>query len=194
MATPTEVKDILDLLNCYFPYYREKGYLTDEVVQAYAVALADIPPEALQAGALQYATSRGAEFFPTVSKLREHAIDFMVAAHNLPTAPDAWGTVRDAIRQLGYMRKPDFSPLIERCIRAVGGWAELCTSENIPADRARFIQAYDRIVEQELIGLQMLPTLKQLSELYAETYAPAMLQASSGNSPALPAEVQDGDH
>jgi hypothetical protein len=62
---------------------------------------------------------------------------------------EGWSDVLAAVSRYGYYREPAFGdPLVARCVTALG-WKNLCTSENAIADRARFIELYDRLAAQE---------------------------------------------
>jgi hypothetical protein len=68
---------------------------------------------------------------------------------------EAWGDALAAIRRHGYMRTPgvDFEfndPLVASCVRSMG-WSELCNSENIHADRARFIELYAQLADGDRV-------------------------------------------
>ena len=58
---------------------------------------------------------------------------------------DAWGDVRREIGRAGRYRAPRFDDAITALAVSRLGWVELCDSENAVADRARFIELYDRL-------------------------------------------------
>lgn len=69
------------------------------------------------------------------------------------TGLEAWGSVMAAMRAKGAYRTPgiDFTfidPITARAVDAMG-WQELCLSENTVADRARFIEAYEAMAQQD---------------------------------------------
>lgn len=60
-------------------------------------------------------------------------------------ASAAWDEVVQAISRVGYTRVPDFSsPLIANTVRTIGGWGDLCRSDQrtLPTLKARFFDAY----------------------------------------------------
>ncbi len=86
-------------------------------------------------------------FPPSVAEIREAVLALTVGETRPGGA--AWGDVVKAIRRFGYMRSPgkDFTfpdLLVAEAVSAMN-WAELCSSENQVADRARFIELYDRL-------------------------------------------------
>lgn len=62
---------------------------------------------------------------------------------------DAWGDVLSEVGRTGRYRSPTFAdPIVARAIDALG-WLAICDSENQHADRARFIELYDRLAAAE---------------------------------------------
>jgi hypothetical protein len=66
-----------------------------------------------------------------------------------PGGAEQWSRVCDAIGAVGRFRPaPAFrDPVTARVVDALG-WRELCESENQVADRARFIELYDRLATE----------------------------------------------
>lgn len=105
-------------------------------------------------------------FPPGVAEIREAVLALTVGE----TRPggSAWGDVVKAIRRYGYMRSPgkDFTfpdPLVAEAVSAMD-WVELCSSENQVADRARFIELYDRLAATRRRSQlsESLPAVRQL--------------------------------
>lgn len=58
---------------------------------------------------------------------------------------DAWGDVLSEVGRTGRYRSPRFAdPIVARAVDALG-WVQICDSENVIADRARFVELYDRL-------------------------------------------------
>jgi hypothetical protein len=106
-------------------------------------------------GDLDYACSNAAverllatsRFMPTVAEIRDVAQSLTVG-EQIPGG-EAWGHVVKAIAAQGAYRVPgtDFvfrDPVTVQVVGALG-WTNLCLSENQPADRARFIELYDKL-------------------------------------------------
>jgi len=131
--------------------------LKPETIQLYVSFLADIDDAALDQ-AMKTCIARG-KFFPTIAEIREAAANLTTA--NLPAAAEAWGEVLEQMRRVGSYRQPEFSnPVISRVV-SYFGWRELCISENLVADRARFLQAYEAEVQRGQETLQLLPETRQ---------------------------------
>jgi hypothetical protein len=158
------------LLRAY-PYFEKERNKRDlaETFEVYASVLSDIPAELLRAAALQHIAS--SKFFPAVSELRDVALSLSRTAER--TAMEAWGEVmhwmsRGDLKMLpggnGY-ESPRFSdPLTQRVVNAMG-WNQLCQSENLMADRAHFLKAYDAYKARERQDAQLLPQVRSLTEV-----------------------------
>jgi hypothetical protein len=120
----------------------------DALRVAYRTGIVDLD-EQLAATAMERlrATSH---LMPSIAAIRAAALESSVGAAR--AGGDAWGDVTRAIRRWGMNRAPgtdfEFSdPLVARCVTALG-WRELCESEMHAADRARFIELYDKLAVQ----------------------------------------------
>ena len=100
-----------------------------------------------------------ADRLPTIAKIRAVCVELQ---HGPPRpGGDAWGEVKAALTRHGRSRYPgdgwDFAdPLAKRAVAALG-WTELLESENLIADRARFIQLYDQYMAAARIDAQAAP-------------------------------------
>lgn len=130
--------------------------ITDDSAAVYTRMLLDLDYETASAAiARLVATSK---FPPSIAEIREATLTLNVGEQR--PGGEAWGEVLKAIGRYGYMRMPgaDFQfddPVVAECVAALK-WRELCDSENQEADRARFIDLYDKLAGQQ--------RRKQLSE------------------------------
>jgi hypothetical protein len=121
------------------------------MVDAWHTALEDLT-SAIAARALKRlaATSK---FIPSCAEIRE-AADVITRGERRPGG-DAWGDVRKAIGRQGRNRPPgvawDFEDSIVRAAVDALGWTALCDSENAVADRARFVELYDRLAASDQV-------------------------------------------
>ena len=177
MATKAEVGKALAATMPLFANYKPprpnpdgKGSAEmDALVNAWLGMVAHLDAATFQA-ALQLVATRS-EFFPTPALV-------LAAVTELTTMPartglEAWNEVRRAIAEHGVYHPPggaqygefrnyqwDFSdPLVSRLIDGAKAWAELCLSENEIADRARFIDAYDKLQVRERDKARLTPDL-----------------------------------
>lgn len=122
-----------------------------------------------------------ARFMPTVAEIRGVALS--LTAGEQIAGGEAWGKVVKAIADQGAYRVPgtDFVFRDPVTVQAVGalGWVNLCLSENQPADRARFIELYDKLaVRQRQLqlseGLPAMQRFRALQERTVSSLADAM--------------------
>lgn len=148
-----EFVQVWNLLAIAYPNYcREQSAETlAQTLRLYWQLLADIPIERLKTAALRHISA--SKFFPAVSELRNAAVDLVQAPAQ--TAMEAWGEVLSAMGEARYYifedhyETPEFdNPITNRLVRSMG-WKELCRSDNAIADRARFTQAYEQLVERQ---------------------------------------------
>ena len=103
---------------------------------------------------------RTSKWFPKVSEIRGVAAALLHGPTRL--GGEAWGDVIAAISRFGSYRTPGFQdPLVKEIVRMLG-WQTLCRGENEAADRARFIEIYDGLVEKrqnEILATNGLPVL-----------------------------------
>lgn len=123
--------------------------ITDDSAAVYVRMLFDLDFDAVNAAIAKLIAT--CKFPPSVAEIREATL--AVSKGDRRAGGDAWGDVLHAIRRFGYARTPgrDFEledPIVLECIKAFG-WQELCSSENQVADRARFIELYDKLAAED---------------------------------------------
>lgn len=151
-----------------------------ERLRAYALVLADLEPDVLQAAVAQCLST--CRFFPKPAEIRQAAVSLKTRARGLPSAGEAWAELVEQIERVGHYNQPTFSnPQIEQALRHIGGWSVVCLSENPQADRARFLQAYEALERRELEDGLMLPAVRQQVAALADRLA---------SSRRLPAPVE----
>lgn len=179
--TDPEAQRIVTLLTASHPnmFVRLSSDQQRDTMASYRAMLRDLEYEVANAAVARLlATLR---YMPTAAEIREAAL--ILTTGEQSTGGEQWGRVLSAIREQGVYRTPgkDFvfhDPVTARCVAALG-WEELCNSENTVADRARFIDLYDRLAVQE--------RRKQLSEGLApvkalEAKRKAELEARTGEA------------
>jgi hypothetical protein len=151
--TDLEAKKLVATLLAAFP--RDASFLAPEQVQAtasaYRTMLVDL--DAAAAGAAVRRLCATSDKLPTIAALRRAALEQARGAAR--AGGEAWGDARQAMSDYGRGRSPgvDFEfrdPLVARCVAAMG-WQDLCAGENAVADRARFIELYDDLVDRERV-------------------------------------------
>jgi hypothetical protein len=150
--TQAEAAKLVAVLMAAYPTNRA----TAQTSGIYERMLADLDYPAANAAIERLLAT--AKWMPTVAEIRETTLTLAVGEQK--PGGEAWGAVLKAIGREGYDRKPgvDFvfsDPVTMRCVQLMQ-WGKLCASENETADRARFIELYDRLAVNE--------RRKQLSE------------------------------
>lgn len=96
-------------------------------------------------------------FPPSVSEVKQAIINSKSQNSDdisfVSSSKDAWASVVDAIRNFGYIRPVEamqsFNSISKKTIKYMGGWKNLCISNNISADRDSFIKIYEQIEKSE---------------------------------------------
>lgn len=145
--TGEEAKAVVKLLLASYPTQRQKLSPDDiaEMTRAYAMAFKQI-----DAGQVQSAVSSlvlTEKWLPSIAQVVARVAE--VRDGRKREGGEAWGDVLSAIRKHGSWRTPgvDFEfadPVVARAVKALG-WADLCASENVVADRARFVDLYAQL-------------------------------------------------
>jgi hypothetical protein len=152
MASTETVRGMLQAFAINWPKERAWCY-ADETLAFFTQALADLPDELLSASA--QALVREATFMPKIGEIVAKAWDLMCLAAGVPTALEAWGQVLSWLEKpkrklqggVWYTLKP-LPPMIEAALAQIGGEKQLRRTDNVAADRARFCEAYTRLVTQ----------------------------------------------
>lgn len=144
-------EEAVELVGLMANVFRPKDW-NATAVKGYALGIVDLPFEPTRVAIVR--VLRSARFMPTPSEVREAVRANAVGV--IPPWGDAWAEVRHEISRVGYLRgqtlfehgtrttiETEFShPLIQRTVDAMG-WASLCESTNVEADRAHFMRMYD---------------------------------------------------
>ncbi|HKS27792.1 MAG TPA: hypothetical protein VJS44_08230 [Pyrinomonadaceae bacterium] len=140
--------------------------ITKETLRVYEGMLADIPLDVLDAVVRQCLAE--CEFFPTIARLREMALNLTSNVSQMPTPFEAWGIVAKEIGAVGHLGNPKFeNPLIEKAVKIMGWW-QLCTSENPIADRAHFVKVYEQLLNRAVQDAKLLPESREMREMLTD--------------------------
>lgn len=118
--------------------------VSEATTSIYETMLSDLDDGvATQAVARLMAT---AKFLPTIAEIRAAAA--LVQTGHARAGLEAWGDVLREVSRTGAYRIPCFEDrLVGVCVSSLG-WRNICLSENQAAERARFIEMYDRMAER----------------------------------------------
>lgn len=132
-----------------------------ETIAVYDRLLADIPLGDLQTVIDQCIAE--CKFLPTVAEIRDryHALTRTIGQ---ASATEAWQDVLSQIRAVGYIGAPYFANAITAQVVKSMGWRELCTGENMVADRAHFLKMYDQLASRDDQVQKLLPQALDMAQ------------------------------
>ena len=143
--TEAETRKFVAMLIAAWPHTKA----VPETVMVYEMGLSHLDQATAMRTFRRLLASRN--YLPSVAEI-------LSAVDELSTGPvraggEGWGEVIRAIGRYGFYRQPgkDFQfddPIVARCVDALG-WGNLCSSDNQQADRARFIELYDKLARGE---------------------------------------------
>ena len=140
--------------------YTYEKFLPDaDAVKVWFELLKDIDYTVLNMACQQYISTN--KFAPTIADLRELCSN--VSNGQLPDYGMAWEEVLMAIRKCGmYQENLALERMSEQTRQVVKrmGFKNLCTSENVAADRANFRMIYEQISQRKKTDMQIPQSVK----------------------------------
>lgn len=163
--TRLEAAKLVGVLLAAFPSPQN----TTKTSEIYERMLSDLDYAVANAAVERLLATR--ERMPSIAEIRKACLDLSIGETR--AGGEAWGDVVKAIGRYGVYRQPgkEFhfqDPVAARCVAALG-WGNLCNSESQIADRARFIELYDKlaVTARREANVSELPAAKRLHELQA---------------------------
>lgn len=147
MTTAAAMKIVMMLGACY-----PTPPVGEETIRAYVRVLVDFEEKLVERAVLRLVKT--ATFLPRIAEILAVVFEEAHGEDALPTAEEAFEILSRAVRKFGGHRPfPTTIPhaaLIQRALRQIGGWSYFCQeSENLVADRARFIDAFNGVLRRE---------------------------------------------
>ena len=140
--------------------YTYEKFLPDaDALNVWFELLKDIEYQILNMACQQYISTN--KFAPTIADLRELCSNTVNG--ELPDYGKAWEEVLMAIRKCGmYQEDLAFERMSEQTRQVVKrmGFKNLCTSENVTADRANFRMIYEQISQRKKTDMQIPQNVK----------------------------------
>jgi hypothetical protein len=154
MSEPRDIAQIIGILSAAFPNFKP----TELTAEVYYQTLGDIASDELKAAVLHCITQSGRAFAPSVGEIRGAVAELRSLSANVPSSFQAWQEVQEQILINGgdYGTPEWSSPLVEEAVKRMG-WRALRMSEDQTADRARFLQCYEQIVDRATKREMLLP-------------------------------------
>ena len=174
----SEILELMRLVVASYP----RAKITPATTEAYCALLLDLDHEATERAIVAHiATS---VFFPAVSEIREAVVEYSL---ELPTGPEAWTYVLEAVKHSGRgfsIAESSWPREVQDAVRTIG-WLALCTATNPTQTRAAFIKAYEAIRRRSVIAMNLVPLFaarRMLSESPPQFMA---LTTPAGDGPCL---------
>jgi hypothetical protein len=162
MATQIEVAQVVGIISAAYPNFAP----SQQTVEVYYQSLHDLNYDELKAATMQSITEAGRKFAPSVGELRGAVVSIRKQITGVPSSYQAWQEVLKQINDNGGdFGKPVWSnPIVKQAVDALG-WRNLRMSEDGTADRARFIMAYDQLLQRAENDDIALPAVKGYIEV-----------------------------
>lgn len=143
--------------------YGDEFIGTEEAIDVWFALLHDLDYQILSKALQKHMLTN--KFKPTVAELRENYADLIC-----PTISDwseGWEKVSKAIGRYGMYRVEEamesFDEVTREAVKRLG-FQNICLSENIIADRARFAEIYQAIQQRKRIAVNIGSSLPDLQE------------------------------
>ena len=143
--------------------YGEEFIGTEEAMDVWFALLHDLDYQILSKALQKYMLTN--KFKPTVAELREIYADLICPA--ISDWSEGWEQVSKAIGYYGMYRTEEamesFDEVTREAVKRLG-FQNICLSENIVADRARFAEIYQAIQQRKRIAVNIGSALLNLQE------------------------------
>ena len=161
MIEPLEFAKIMAMLAAMFP--RSQQVKEPATIDAYYAILSDLPIDLLKAAVLEWGR-KDTPWPPSAGQLRSLAFTLIEHCEGQVTAAEAWQEAREVLRYgLGVISADDFSdPVIYEAVQAIGARDIFRMQEQaIVSTRARFMTAFDTLLDRRRTSQQMLPVVRE---------------------------------
>lgn len=143
-----ETAQILSVLFAAFPSARPPNQKAEQTLDVWEASLGDLPFDKVKQAAISLIQTR--TFLPAIAEIRSCVAQ--MTHGRVRSGAEAWPGVVAAMRQEGAYRTPGVEfvfadQIAARCVQLMD-WQTLCLSENTVADRARFIELYDKLAAE----------------------------------------------
>ena len=147
----TRIIATLAPLSAVFPNWKP----SPEAIGVYAIALGELDPELLTATVLSLLADP-LEFMPTPGSIRAKAFELKAIQDGDPEPYAAWHQVMGTWNGRG----DELHPLVKEAANMIGGVDHIGYSDNSAAERARFLAAYDEVIQKRRFWNRQLPQVQ----------------------------------
>lgn len=151
-------------------YYPKDGLLPNaQAMDLWYAQLNDLPYEVASTALNKWVATN--KWSPTIADIRSTSADLMQG--EMPDWGAGWERVVKCIGAYGYNRQDEaletMDEITRQCVKRLG-WMNLCSSENLMADRANFRQIYEELStrkhHQQMIPAEVMERIGQIGEKY----------------------------
>lgn len=143
--------------------YGDEFIVTEEAMDVWFALLHDLDYQILSKALQKHMLTN--KFKPTVAELREIYVDLICPV--ISDWSEGWEQVSKAIGHYGMYRTEEamesFDEVTREAVKRLG-FQNICLSENIVADRARFAEIYQAIQQRKRIAVNIGSALPDLQE------------------------------
>lgn len=177
--TKSELIKLFGLIIAWFPKDVAFAKSTEIMETAWLAMLKDLPYDCVEK-ALQMHTALS-QFSPSIAELRSNAAKIQ-HPELMRTAEDAWMIVRDVMRRIplgeavvtydadgkqirktSTDRARELTPKdVWECVEKVGGYYDMCKSDNLDVLRGQFTKAWENLSRQKLSMLAFPPQIREV--------------------------------
>lgn len=145
--TKQEISALIALTTANFPNMQERDMRP--TANLWLEILSDIPFEVAKAAIIKVLAT--AKFWPAVAEIREAAAQF--TNPNILSPAEAWALAEEANDRYGYYRSEEgmksLPPLVQTVVKSLGGFREVCASEQPAVTRGQFMRMYEQYASRE---------------------------------------------
>jgi hypothetical protein len=172
-----------------------KAQMSDEKRVQYIACISDLPWEVGEMVVTHALATR--TWCPEIAEFRRIVVELMHLSTNRPSAEAAWQEFKAAVHRFGHASPPTWSHAAVKAAAERLGFRDFClssTSEE-PSWRARFLQVYDGLGEEQVRQVQLLPAVREGLASIADhmtAWQKRLSAPAATEPPALAEPVGDG--
>lgn len=154
--TKIETAQMLALISAAYPRFEMRE--SEKTLSVWHEMLKDMPGDVVSVAVKRMISTQ--KFPPSIADIREAVAASVQQAKGTESAGEAWRKVTKAIGMYGYYKGEAaheyLGERIWRAVEMIGGWADLCISEDSEAVRsAQFERRYNAMIQQQAEAIQI---------------------------------------
>lgn len=173
------IEQVMKLLSMEYPQFKvdEEG----ERYELWILMVKDFTPEIIQ-HSVYHLLSLARPFPPSIGEVRRQCALLAKGELREPSGASSWGRIMEHMAK----KKIQLSDLEKEALKKTKSVYDLRISSNIEADRARYIQVFDKLVEERTLEWCTLKEVKTLVDKHRPALPPGKVPKE------LPGSEQEG--